>query len=79
MRSDGKPLATSTVTALDVIQNKCLRRATGGYKRTSRAALERETQVIPINLYIEVVISQRAAKIREYKVKLYIARAADAV
>ena len=67
------------MTALNVIQNKCLRRATGEYKRTSRAALERETQIIPINLYIEVVISQRAVKIREYKVKLYIARTADAV
>ena len=67
------------MTALNVIQNKCLRRATGEYKRTLRAALKRETQIIPINLYIEVAISQRAAKIREYKVKLYIARAADAV
>ena len=67
------------MTALNVIQNKYLRRATREYKRTLRAALEKKTQVIPINLYIEVVISQRAVKIREYKVKLYIARAADAV
>jgi hypothetical protein len=79
IRNDGKPLATSTTDALGKVQNKCLRRVTGGYKRTPRAALERETQVMPIDLYTEVVIGQRAVKTRGHQVESQIARAADAV
>ena len=79
IRNDGKPLAASTTDALGKVQNKCLRRITGGYKRTPRAALERETQVMPIDLYTEVAIGQRAVKTKEHQVESQIARAADAV
>jgi hypothetical protein len=79
MRNDDKPLASSTADALGKVQNKCLRRVTGRYKRTPRKALERETQVMPIDLYTEVAIGQRAAKTRGHQVESHIAKAADAV
>jgi uncharacterized membrane-anchored protein YjiN (DUF445 family) len=79
MRNDGKPLAASTADAISKVQNKCLRRVIEGYKRTPRAAFERETQVMPIDLYTEVVMSQRAAKTKEHQVESHIAKAADAV
>jgi len=79
IRNNGKPLAASTTDTLSKVQNKCLRGVTGGYKRTPRAALERETQVMPMDLYTEVVIGQRAVKTKGHQVEVQIARAADAV
>ena len=79
MRNDGKPLASSTMETLGKVQNKCLRRITGGYKRTPRAALERETQIMLIDLYTEVITGQRAIKTKRHQVESQIARAADTV
>ena len=79
IRNNDKPLTASTTDILSKIQNKYLYRVTGGYKRTPRAALERETQIMPIDLYTEVVRGQRAIKIKEHQIESQIARAADAV
>ena len=54
MRVDGGLIASAVTTPLVKVQNTCLRRITGGYKRTPRLALEREINTIPISLYIEV-------------------------
>ena len=69
MRIDRKPLAIRTVSPLHKVQNECLRKATGAYKRTPRAALERETGVPPIDLYMEVNRLRQADKLTEYKVE----------
>ncbi len=45
---------------LENIQNKCLRRITGGYKRTPRAALEREAKIMPLDLYCDALIMNKA-------------------
>lgn len=50
MRIADGTLPASRVDPLAKVQNKCLRRITGGYKRTPRAALEKETNVPPIDL-----------------------------
>ncbi|KAF1941586.1 hypothetical protein EJ02DRAFT_422875 [Clathrospora elynae] len=47
-----KPLAT--------VQNRCLRKAVGSYKRTPIAAIERESGTPPIDLYIRTMLLQRA-------------------
>jgi hypothetical protein len=79
MRGDGKPLAATTTAPLHEVQNKCLRRITGAYRRTPRVALERETHVMPINLHMEVSRYQQANRIKEYQVEVQIARAANTV
>lgn len=45
---------------LQVLQNKCLRRTLGAYKRTPTAVLERESGTPPIDLYITALVLQRA-------------------
>lgn len=37
MRSDGEPLPKATIAPLQKVQNECLRKVTGAYKRTPRA------------------------------------------
>jgi hypothetical protein len=73
MRIDGKSLAITTISPLYKIQNECLRKVTGAYKRTPRAVLERETGVPPVDLYMEVNRYRRANNITEYKVEKQIA------
>jgi hypothetical protein len=73
MRIDGKPLAIATISPLHKIQNEYLRRVIGAYKRTPKTALERETGVPPIDLYIEVNRYRRADNITDYKVEKQIA------
>jgi hypothetical protein len=79
MRSDGKPLATAIISPLHKIQNECLRRVTEAYRRTPRAALERETGVPPVDLYMEVNRYRRADNITGHKVEKQIAQTADTV
>jgi hypothetical protein len=73
MRTDGKSLATTTSSPLHKIQNECLRKVTGVYKRTLRAALERETGILPINLYMKVNRYRRVDNITGYKIEKQIA------
>jgi hypothetical protein len=79
MRSDEKPLTTAIISPLHKIQNKCLRRVTGVYRRTPKAALKRETGVPPVDLYMEVNRYRRADNITEHKVEKQIAQTADTV
>jgi len=79
MRKNGEPLANSTLAPLEKVQNKCLRRVLGGYKRTPRAALQRESQTPPIDLYIEQAKAQRALSTKHHQVEASIAALADAV
>ena len=66
MRGDGRPLALTTIAPLHKVQNECLRRIAGAYRRTPRAALEREIRVMPINLHMEVSRYQQANRIKEH-------------
>jgi hypothetical protein len=69
----------SNLTQLELIQNKCLRRITGGYKRTPRAAMEREAKVQPLDLYCDTLTMNRALKDRGSKVKEEIKRTVDEI
>ena len=79
MRPDGKPLAKTTMAPIHLTQNACLRKLTGGYIRTPRAALERESDIIPIDLYATVGRYIRASKTRVHPVEAKISDAADAI
>jgi hypothetical protein len=75
---DGKQ-ATGRLKQLELVQNKCLRRITGGYRRTPRAALERETRIPPLDVYSESVAMNRALKDKDSKVTEEIRRAVETI
>ena len=49
----GKVLLKSALIPLAKLQNKCLYRTTGAYKRTLQAVLEREAAVLLLDVYID--------------------------
>ncbi len=64
---------------LEKIQNKCLRRITGGYKRTPRAALEREAKILPLDLYYDALVMNKALDERGKKVQEEIKQTVNAI
>ena len=76
VRHDGEP---SKDKLIQLVQNQCLRRIAGGYKRTPIAALERETAVPPIGLYMEARALQYAANTASYEVTKDIKNQVDLV
>ena len=79
LRENGEPAASSLLQPLKAVQNKCLKRITGGYKRTPIAALEREAQVPPLDLYADTIALQRAAATKDHPVNRNISEAADGI
>ena len=73
------PPAASTLEPLKKTQNRCLRRVTGGYRRTPTATLERETEIPPVDIYANVQVLQHAQRIRNASVEQAINKAADQV
>ena len=71
--------ASGLLKPLKKVQNKCLRRITGGYKRTPTAALEREAQVQPLDLYAETIALQRASATKDHLVNQRILDAANKI
>jgi hypothetical protein len=51
---DGKAVKASVMQPMKMVQNKCLGRITGGYKRTPMAALERVADIQLPDLYMEI-------------------------
>ena len=78
-QGNGKPLLSTTIKPLQKVQNQCLRRIIGGYKRTLTAALERETMTPPIAIYAELTALQRASTVRNHSVEDKIAKILDEV
>jgi hypothetical protein len=66
---NGKPIAKKSLAPLDKLQNQCLRRITGAYKRTPRAAMEREAAVPPLDVYIDTTAMQRATTVQGHPVE----------
>ena len=66
---NGKLIAKRSLAPLDKLQNQCLRRITGAYKRTPRAAMEREAAVPPLDVYIDTTAIQRATTVQGHPVE----------
>ena len=79
MRGNGEPLPVASLAPLMKVQGQCLRKVTGGYKRTPYALLEREAGVMPLDLYLEVRRMQAAQKARDRPVEAKIQGVADVV
>jgi hypothetical protein len=62
VRDNGEPAAASKLKPLAIVQNRCLRRILGAYKRSPTAALEREAATPPIDLHIDTGALQFATK-----------------
>ena len=52
-RSGDEIASQRKLQPLAVVQNKCIRKVMGAYKRTPVAAVEREAEVPPLDLYIK--------------------------
>ena len=68
VQADGSMITSSKTTQLKIIQNKCLRKIMGVYKRTPIAALKRESEIPPIDLYMETQAVQRAGATAQHSV-----------
>src|SRR5436190_23182398 len=78
-QGNGEPLPNTTTKLLQKVQSQCLRKITGGYKRTPAAALERETMIPPIVLYTELTALQRASTVRNHSVEAEISKTLDEI
>ena len=72
-------LLNSTIVLLQRVQNQCLRRIIGVYKRTLTAALERETKTPLIALYTKLTALQHVSIVRNYSMEAKIAKTLDEV
>jgi len=79
MRDDGAPPAVSLIRPLMCLQNRCLRKVMGAYKRTSTAALERESNVPPVDLHMEHKAMNEAVKTASHPVTAKIKQVMDTV
>ena len=77
IQANGKPLTSAVLTPLEATQNLCLRRIMGGYKRSPRAALEREAAIPPIDIQIEQNLLQHVTRTQPHPVTLSINRTLD--
>jgi hypothetical protein len=59
------------------VQNNCLRKIMGGYRRTPVAALEREAGVQPVDIYAEEMILRRTQAVRNHDVEKRIGETLD--
>jgi len=50
LQDDGAPPAASLIKSLKCLQNRCLRKVMGAYKRTPTAALKQESNVQSLDL-----------------------------
>ena len=62
-------LLKSALAPLAKLQNKCLYRTTGAYRRTPRAALEYKAAVPLLDIYIDTTAMQRAATVQSHLVE----------
>ncbi|KAF1982806.1 hypothetical protein K402DRAFT_319728, partial [Aulographum hederae CBS 113979] len=58
--ADGERINQSAIQCLETVQNTCLRRIIGAYKRTPVAAIQREVAVPPLDLFLQLQATQRA-------------------
>ena len=69
IKEESFQMPKKNLAPLNLLQNNCLRRIIGGYKRYPRAVLNRETAIARLNLYIKMTVFQRAVKVANNPVK----------
>ncbi len=79
LQDDRAPPAASLIKPLKCLQNRCLRKVMEAYKRTLTAALERESNVQPLDLYMEHKAMQGSLKTADNSVFARIRQVANTV
>jgi len=79
LQDDRAPPAASLIKPLKCLQNRCLRKVMEAYKRTLTAALERESNVQPLDLYMEHKAMQGSFKTADNSVFARIRQVANTV
>jgi hypothetical protein len=79
VRNDGEPAGPTLLKPLQTLQNQCLQNITRAYRRTPTAALKRETNIPPIDLFIDNIAKQHASSTRTHPVTQEITAAADGI
>ena len=65
---DGSTITPTKITPIQKVQNKCLRKILGTYKRTLVKALEKECEIPPLDLHIDSLALQWAIKVRDHPI-----------
>ena len=65
----GNVLLKSALAPLAKLQNKCLHRTTGAYRRTPQATLKHKAAVLLLDVYINTTAMQRAATVQSHLVE----------
>jgi len=78
-QQNGAPTATNTMKPLIDTQKACLRRVTGAYRGTPRAAIEKEAGVPPLNTWAEAQAMKSAIKTANTPVEQDIQRTVQAI
>jgi len=76
---DNGASSASVTKPLKCLQNRCLRRVMGAYKRTPTAALERESNVMPVDIHMEHKAMQGSIKTASHPVTAKISQVVDMV
>jgi hypothetical protein len=63
-REAGLAQAKGLAESVGKVQNKCLRRALGAYRRAPTASLEREVGILPIDLHLQQLSETYALRTR---------------
>ena len=69
IRLNSKPLAKSSLVLLEKLQNQCLCRITGAYKRTPKTAIKCKAAVPPLDVYIKAIAMQRTFAVQSHSVE----------
>ena len=75
IQDKGRTIAQNKIQSLKKIQNRALWTILGGYKRYQVAALEKEANVILLNLHIKKQAMQYADKTKDHKITQDTAKA----
>jgi hypothetical protein len=70
-------LKNNKIRSLRNIQNKCLRRITGGYKHTPIALLEKEAAIPPLELYLQERSYQHTSRTKEHSIQKKVTQITD--
>ena len=62
-----------------MVQNKSLRRILGAYKRTPIPAIKKESETMPLDLYLELLAMQRADTTASHEVTKEIQNILDKI
>ena len=76
MRDGGTTIPETSLKPLKKIQNKCLKRIMGAYKRTPTAALNRELSVPPLRIHLQASALTHYAKSADHPV---VAKTSDTI